>query len=95
MADDWGLAMHAALSRDARSATVPEPDDLPDEPDENSVQKVRWDRIATPGGGWIDQQLVASSAGGYRRRLLVIDFNPRDPEHARRIEAAIRMLSEC
>lgn len=89
--DDWALAMFAAMGRDAR-AVAADIYDLPDAPDDH-VGPVHWERVPTPGGGWIDRQLVASSAGGYRRRLLIIDFDPRDEEHARRIEAAIRMVS--
>jgi hypothetical protein len=88
MSDDWTLAMHAAIARDARAATVPEPDD-------GGVRTVHWERVTTPGGGWIDHQLVSGWIDGRRRRLLVIDFDSADPAQVQRIEAALRMLSEC
>jgi hypothetical protein len=82
--------MYTAIERDARTATAP--DHLADEPDEDSIQAVPWDRIETPGGGRIDTQQVTSSANGHRRRLLFVEFDPRDPEHQRRIEAALKAL---
>jgi hypothetical protein len=89
MSDDWVLAMHAAIERDARTATVADPDDGPDD---GEIQTVAWDRVPTPGGGFIDTQFVTSSASGQRRRLMIVEFDARDPEHQRRIEAAIRAL---
>lgn len=71
----------------AALATMADPDPSPD-------PRVRWERVPTPGGGWIDTQQVESRSDGYRRRLLVVEFNPADPEHARRIGEAIRMLEE-
>lgn len=88
MSNDWLLAMMVASGRDALGEI--DPDDLAeDEP----TSKVQWERIATPGGGFIDKQFAATSAHGYRRRLLVIEFDPRDQEHARRIEAALDVLA--
>ena len=69
----------------AALATLADPRDEPDE-------KIRWDRVATPGGGHIDHQHVSGWVDGRRRRLLVIDYDSQDAEHARRIEAAIKML---
>jgi hypothetical protein len=89
MLDDWALAMYAAAERDTRAVEPGQGGDVGTAPNET----VRWDRVPTPGGGWIDHQLVSGRVDGRRRRLQVIDYHADDPEHAQRIHAALDVLA--